>query len=205
VADVFLNLPADRRSSATDAVNSTGEPNGAAVYTLSDAEINAVAGLYRNSETGAPLTIARTDAGLRVENGALLRALSASRFALANGGTLEIDARGRVRMADRFGSIETYERASAARPTATELASYAGTYLSDEAEASLIAAVDAETLVLKRRPASTIRLTPVYKDAFRGSIGLVQFRRDAAGRVTSFSVSQDRVWDLRFTREGQVP
>ena len=67
----------------------------------------------------------------------------------------------------------------------------------------MIAAVDAGALVLKRRPDTTIRLTPLYADAFYGSIGFVRFHRDAAGKVTSFSVTQDRVWDMRFQRSRQ--
>ena len=71
-------------------------------------------------------------------------------------------------------------------------------YASDEAETTLTAAIDGSTLVLKRRPDAVIRLTPVYADAFAGSIGLVMFRREG-GRVTGLSVVQDRVWDLKFT------
>jgi hypothetical protein len=55
--------------------------------------------------------------------------------------------------------------------------------------------------VLKRRPDTTIALTPIYIDAFgAGGLGTVFFRRDASGHVTALSVSQDRVWDLRFAK-----
>jgi hypothetical protein len=51
-----------------------------------------------------------------------------------------------------------------------------------------------------RRPDTRIRLTLVYKDAFNApGLGVVIFRRDAAGRVAALSVVQDRVWDLRLT------
>jgi len=44
-------------------------------------------------------------------------------------------------------------------------------------------------------------LKPLYADAFEApQLGTVIFRRDAAGQVTALSVSQDRVWDLRFLR-----
>jgi len=57
--------------------------------------------------------------------------------------------------------------------------------------------------VLKRRPDTTIKLTPIYADAFSGtSLGIVIFRH-AAGRPTEFSVVQDRVWDLRFAKRQQ--
>jgi Domain of unknown function (DUF3471) len=86
-------------------------------------------------------------------------------------------------------------------PSAAQLAAYAGTYVSDEAETTLVAEVADGTLVLKRRPATVIRLTPAAgQDTFTGSIGTITFRRDATGRVVALSVKQDRVWDLRFDR-----
>ena len=48
----------------------------------------------------------------------------------------------------------------------------------------------------------TLTLRPVYKDAFQAEgLGLVRFRRDTSGRVIGFSVTMDRVWDLRFDRK----
>jgi hypothetical protein len=56
--------------------------------------------------------------------------------------------------------------------------------------------------VLKHRPDVTIRLTPLYPDAFgAGQLGTVIFRRDGSGHATAFSVVQDRVWDMRFQRK----
>ena len=61
-----------------------------------------------------------------------------------------------------------------------------------------------ESLVIRRRPDTTLKLTPVYADAFDvPQLGLVIFHRDG-GRVSGLSVSQDRVWDLRFARQNQA-
>jgi hypothetical protein len=70
----------------------------------------------------------------------------------------------------------------------------------EDAETTLTAVLDGTSLVLKRRPDVSMRLTPLYKDAFSGSICTVIFRRDAAGSVSALSVVQDRVWDMRFVR-----
>jgi CubicO group peptidase (beta-lactamase class C family) len=86
-------------------------------------------------------------------------------------------------------------------PSAAQLTTLAGSYWSEEAETMLIAAVDQGALVLKRRPDSVIKLTAIGPDKFRGSIGAVTFMRSASGAVDSLSVSQDRVWDLRFARK----
>ena len=85
-------------------------------------------------------------------------------------------------------------------PTAAELVEFSGNYWSDEAEVMLTAAVENGALVLKRRPDTTIALTAIGRDTFRGSIGTLTFRRDAAGKVNAMSAKQDRVWDLRFQR-----
>jgi hypothetical protein len=103
-------------------------------------------------------------------------------------------------MTDRFGTVDILDRVDTTKPDAAALQAYVGTYQSDEAEATLVAAIEGDTLVLKRRPDTVVRLNPVYVDAFRAPLGLVRFRRDAAGKVTSLSVSQDRVWDLRFEK-----
>ena len=77
-----------------------------------------------------------------------------------------------------------------------------GRYASDEAETTLTVTIEGNALVAKRRPDSTLKLTPVYADAFSApQLGLVIFHRDGAGHVTDLSVAQDRVWDLRFARQ----
>ena len=82
------------------------------------------------------------------------------------------------------------------------MAQLSGTYVSDEAETILKAVVENHALVLKRRPDTTIALTPVYLDAFAAdnALGTVLFRRDGNGRVTGLSVMQDRVWNMPFRR-----
>ena len=97
--------------------------------------------------------------------------------------------------------MEIYERVGRATPTAEELQAYSGVYASDEAETILTAVVENGNLILKRRPDTKLPLTPLYADAFSGpQIGTIIFRRDAAGRIDTLSVVQDRVWDLRFQK-----
>jgi hypothetical protein len=165
---------------------------------LTEAEATRLAGLYRDVAEATTLTITRDQSGLRA-GGTSLIAMSPSRFVVGNT-TFEFDAK-RLRVTDQYGTVETYERVDPAKPTREQLSALAGIYASDEIETSLTVALDGEALVIKRRPDATFRLTPVYADAFTaGGLGFVVFRRDTAGRVTSMSVMQDRVWDLRFAR-----
>jgi hypothetical protein len=118
-----------------------------------------------------------------------------------SGDALELDARG-LRHTDAFGTVEELGRAQPPAYTDDQLAALAGTYTSDEAETVLTAAIENHALVLKRRPDTTIKLTPASAGAFTADHGLgtVVFRHDANGRATELSVVQDRVWDLRFTK-----
>ncbi len=88
------------------------------------------------------------------------------------------------------------------RPTREELVALEGTYVSDEAETVFTLAMSGESLVLRRRPDTAIRLVPSFaKDVFQAiTIGTITFRRDASGKVTALSVGQDRVFDLRFDK-----
>ena len=163
------------------------------------------AGLYRNTATGMPLVLLSRDGRWTLEGGAppanTLLVRSPSQLESAGGGRRFDFTSGGLRVGNRNGTVELYERVERAEPTPADLARLAGTYSSDEAETVLEVAVNGSALVVKRRPDTTIALRPVYKDGFTApGLGLVRFRRDASGAVTGLSVGVDRVWDLRFER-----
>ncbi len=169
-------------------------------------KMQARAGMYRNTATGTTLTILfDRDRGFRLEGGSPttsgLIPKSDTKFTAANDRMFLFDANGVLSVPQSNGTVETYERVEPAKPTSEELKSLAGTYTSDEAEVTMQVVVEGSDLKVTRRPDSKLTLRPLYKDAFTApGLGLVRFRRDAQGRVTAFSVVQDRVWDLRFTR-----
>ena len=158
-----------------------------------------LAGAYRDVDTGVPMTLTSTDTGLRMSRGPSFIATTGGRLSSPGGIVLETDAHG-VRVIDSYGSITRYERVSTEPPTQAQLRTLIGAYRSDEAEIDIEVALADGNLIIKRRPNTTIPLTPAYSDAFTGSIGVIRFHRDG-DRVTGFSVVQDRVWDLLFTRQ----
>ena len=85
-------------------------------------------------------------------------------------------------------------------PSVAQLQALVGDYWSDEAETMLTVAVGKDGAELHRRPDTVINLTPIAADKFRGSIGTVTFRRNASGVVDALSITQERVWDLRFAK-----
>jgi hypothetical protein len=88
------------------------------------------------------------------------------------------------------------------KPSARDLAAYAGSYWSDELDTRLTVEVRGDSLVVRRRPADVLALAPTFRDGFTGEdVGNVVFTRDAGGRVTGFGVWAGRVRNVRFTRE----
>ncbi len=191
-----------------DSLKPAAPPQPAQVVTEADA--TRIAGLYRDIARGLPTVVAREQAALRLESGSgqapvALTPVAANSFVTSAGVRWEFDGSGRVRVTDEFGTVDTLERVEPAKPSRAQLQGLAGAYTSDEIETTLTVVVDGDGLAIKRRPDTTIALRPVYADAFSaGSLGLVIFRRDASGAPTALSVVQDRVWDLRFTRESRA-
>ena len=81
-----------------------------------------------------------------------------------------------------------------------DLASYVGRYFSDEAEVTYEVALDGDTVVIRRRPDSVIRLRPTEKDEFAGGPGSFKFLRSPDGAINELSLRGSRVFDLRFKR-----
>jgi CubicO group peptidase (beta-lactamase class C family) len=169
-----------------------------AAHTLTREEGAALAGLYRDRQTGLAVKVVAIENRLRAGTTVLVP-ISSSTFVASAGDRWEFTPAG-ARKRDAFGSEEVYERAAAAVPAPSDLLAYVGTYVSSEAETTFTVAVEQGSLVLRRRPDTRIVLTPLYPDAFEGP-GTVIFRRDAAGRASELSIVQDRVWDLRFIRQ----
>jgi hypothetical protein len=166
---------------------------------ISESDLDALAGLYRNTRTGVATRVIRQGSDLRIEGGPPLLA-DGARLLRTPGQRWEFGPSGSVTVTDGFGRVDTLVRAAPWTPTAAELAAYEGQYTSTEAESTFTAVVSAGVLLLRQRPDRVAYLTPLYQGAFRSWLGTIVFRRDASGRVDGFSVSQDRVWDMRFTR-----
>ena len=173
-----------------------------APVSVSTTDLDALAGMYRNTDRGDVVNIARDGNTLRLDNETPLTAVSPRRFEDADGGVIEFNGQSGGSMGWGGGTSVKIERVTAAHPTVAELEALAGTYISADAEATLTVSVSDGVLEIARRPDSTFRLTPLYTDAFSSNdLGTVIFKRNSEGRPVEFSVVQDRVWDLRFRRQ----
>jgi CubicO group peptidase (beta-lactamase class C family) len=170
-------------------------------YTPTSAEADRVTGLWVSDVTGLAVTIDRDKDSLRLARSVPLYARSGMSFLTGGLDELHLDGRG-LRHTDPYGTVEALRREKPWTPGSADLEAFAGAYVSDEAETTLTAAVENGQLVLKRRPDTTIALTPTYADAFTADHGLgtVIFKRDAGGRPAELHVVEDRVWNMPFRK-----
>ena len=86
--------------------------------------------------------------------------------------------------------------------SAEQLADYAGTYYSDELEATFVVMMQNGRLAVRRglqREATP--LEPDSTDQFRLAGMTVRFNRDAHGRINGLSMQAGRVQNIRFVKQ----
>ncbi|MEZ4457558.1 MAG: serine hydrolase [Gemmatimonadales bacterium] len=88
------------------------------------------------------------------------------------------------------------------KPSAADLAAFAGRYFSEELETFYTIAVNADTLVVRQRRLDEAKLTPGEPDRFAGGGLNFAFERDRNGKVIGFYVANGRTRDVRFERVG---
>ena len=90
-------------------------------------------------------------------------------------------------------------------PSAEQLAEYAGVYRSDEMDAVFRISIKDGKLQLVRTKLRPAAVDPMFKDSFRSPAGVIQFSRDAAGRVSGFQLQGGRVRQVKFWKDTSAP
>ena len=198
VADAYLGGAVATRT------DSTSRPPAV----LAPERLATLAGVYRRERDGQPMRLVMRGGQLSTQGGSALVPLSSGRFQLggADGSVLLFDSTpvaGRVafRMVTGDGDTTRYEPVAPFAPSTAQLAEYAGTYESDEADGEFVVSVERDSLRLRDRYGQPMpAMRPDYADAFgNGRLG-IRFVRDDAGRVVALSVRDGRAWDVRFAR-----
>ena len=201
---VMCNVTSGNATNSAKAIADLLLPPGRAADSPASEPLNAeegprYAGLYRSLKPAGVVTISvQKDRLVASTFGALTR-VARHRFDAGGAYVLEFDGRF-LRVTDEFGTADDYERVEPWKPGVEELKPIAGRYVSDELQLTVQVTMDGDRLIV-RRPGVTLVLIPVFPDGFQSGAGWVLVRRDAAGRVIGLSVNQERVWDLRFTRQ----
>jgi len=173
---------------------------------MSRQELAPLAGVYRGDLPSQILRIALDGDTLRVDVGerVALRPLGDNRFAVVGEGVVvsfrtEADGGG-VLEAPGLGRFRRYD--DPWEPTTAELGAFAGLYHSEELGTDYRLALEEGALWFHHRKLESQRLTPTFRDGFMIRGASAAFTRDGAGRVDGFTLSDGRVWNVRFVRTG---
>ena len=98
---------------------------------------------------------------------------------------------------------DVFDRVAEFQPTASQLAGYAGDYVSAEIEPVYRIVVENGGLVLKRLKSKPQKLDPTVQDYFEAQTGNIHFQRDSAGKVTGFVLDTGRIKNFRFRKTAQ--
>ena len=178
----------------------------AASITLTEAQLGPYVGLFRVPRTQSLIRTTVRDGRLVMElpRGSTPAPVGADRFRIPGGPEMVYQREGgRTRAVLLVDGEDTtrYEAVAAITPSAAQLASYAGSYWSDELDTRFTVAVRDGGLVLRERLGDETRLTPTFADGFASPAGAVVFSRDSAGRVSGFGIWAGRIRNVQFRRE----
>ncbi|MFC1651330.1 serine hydrolase domain-containing protein [Candidatus Latescibacterota bacterium] len=95
---------------------------------------------------------------------------------------------------------DTYVRMDPLIATKEELRSFIGTYHSDELVTDYRFVLENDSLIFNHRKMASKPLEPAFKDAFKMNGSTVLFTRNPGGNVDGFTLSDSRVWNVRFYR-----
>lgn len=184
-----------------------GQSVAPARATVAPDQVLEKAGLYRNNRSMIPQRFVAREGRLRTEAGIELVPQSPTLFVSANDGSrVHFDPRAgggyNLRLVTPEGDTIPAEGVAEADTAGTTLAGFTGAWHSDEADATfVITQEENDRLMLRRDPSLALPLQPIYRDGFRAALGILVFRRDAAGRVVEMRFTTNRVRNLRFVRQ----
>jgi CubicO group peptidase (beta-lactamase class C family) len=193
IADIYLGDAADDPANPDVEGASAGR------------DLGAFAGLYRDPVTGEERELS-VEGGVLSDGSTPLLPLSDRDFQVGTSDRRYVFSSGAgspstaFRVEDWAYTDQRYERVEPWTPEPSDLAAFAGSYHSADAETTYVVRPEGDGLVLWQRPNVLRSLSPVYQDAFRTGGMMIRFRRDDSGRVTGLSLGLGRVYDMRFMR-----
>jgi CubicO group peptidase (beta-lactamase class C family) len=162
------------------------------------------AGRYRNADSHSVLDVSAKDGDLLIY-GLHFKPVDATHFAAAEGlnvefGTITGNPK-RLTLTSATSAPQVFDQFSAVKPSAADLASYAGEYKSSELQATYRFAVKDGKLTLATNWQEAAALDPIIRDEFEGPFGAaIVFRRDGASHITGCDLFAGRVRNIAFTR-----
>ena len=210
VAEVYLGSLMTPEGAAPPA---RGAAAPAPKYSASAADLQKLAGAYLSQETGRLFRVTGAGKGLVAESGSekLTLAPAAAGLFRVEGSRDDAEVRfapvagGRPVMRMTTGvaddrETEVFDPVTLASPGPAELAELAGTYSSAELATTWLLAVENGKLYVRHRGLPKDPLSPTVKDAMSLEGMNLRFHRNAAGKVTGFTLDYGRVRGIEFQR-----
>lgn len=177
-------------------------PKPPAGISVSEDQLKKFVGLWRNGRTRFPVRTSVQGGQLRFGD-APLRPDGEIQFQLGSQTIkFELDANGRPISLERNndGDVIKYYAESDWKPTPADLSPFAGTWFSEEAQATFAFAVEGDKAFITQRPSLKLPLQPLYKDHFSTQGYVVWVTRDAKGNIDKLHVGTGRMRDMLFER-----
>jgi CubicO group peptidase (beta-lactamase class C family) len=197
----------------SESMNAEGEGVGSRsseTVPISAARQSPLVGVYRATGSNLIVTVQSDDNGLSVSLGRTypLRPIGEYRFEVVDAGRVLVfhmpdDGSAVVMEGNGLGPHDRVGDAWEATPA--ELEPYVGMYHSDELDTEYRIGMDDGALWVHRRKFEPQRLEPTALDGFTTRGSSAWFTHAASGEVDGFTLSDGRVWNVRFRRiEGQL-
>jgi CubicO group peptidase (beta-lactamase class C family) len=188
--------------------------NAVGVPSIPESELKDKVGIYRNQSSGEVRRISLNGGKLRIDAfGPVmeLAPINVNRFRFTGPGAganaeaaFEKSSHGKLllKLSRGGGKTDNFDSVEAFSPSAEQLNEFAGSYYSEELDATYRMTVENDRLVAVNRSGVKRPLTPSFRDAF-ATFGAAQFEfnRDGQGRVAGFAVHAGRIRNVRFVRK----
>ena len=170
---------------------------------ITPVDLAALAGMYHASRTDDLLRLTVRE-GKLFGGGSELVPIGPGRFTSPNGSTtfsVSNETPRRLQITSRNGIVD-YRAVAAAKPSAAELAVYAGIYRSEELDVAHVITVQAGRLSVGRWPGPALTADPTFADGFMFGGGWhATFTRDTGGGIAGYELTNGRCRRVKFSRQ----
>lgn len=211
VADVYLaeEIKALELKKAKEVEATTGGGLTGTVV-IAEAKLKEKAGVYRSLTNGELRRVTLRDGKLRIDAftqlSSELKPFSETQFNIAGreGASVEFKSPGgktQLQLSRNNRKPEMFERVEAFEPSVGQLSEFAGSYYSEELNATYKMSVEEGRLFVIDRNGVKRPLAPTIRDSFAVISGpQFEFSRDGAGKVSGFAVHAGRIRNVRFSK-----
>lgn len=182
----------------------------AARLQLSNRELERFSGIYWNPINDGLWMLSVKDGKLSdpAGGGSVLEPIEKNRFRVAGQSTEIVferasdDERPKAMLKIQgSGKPQRYQAVAAVAPSTKQVAEFAGSYFSEEIQATYRIVIEGGELRLKREQAQSITLFPTFADNFwNDKFGYFKFSRAADGKIDGLIITSGWIRRLRFAR-----